>query len=80
MAATLRDFGYKLCKVDPDVWMQEMTKPDGFQYWSYVLVYTDDLLVIDHKPQVMRGFMASWYTLKPGSIKELAGLCHWRLM
>ena len=59
MAATLHAFGYTLCKVDPDVWMRAKTKPDGFQYWSYVLVYTDDLLVVDHKPQVVRGFMAS---------------------
>ena len=43
MAATLRDFGYVSCKADPDVWMKPKTKPDGFKYWSYVLVYTDDI-------------------------------------
>jgi hypothetical protein len=70
MASTLRDFGYSSCKADPDVWMKAKTKPDGFQYWSYVLVYTDDLLVVDHEPQVVMDFMASRYTLKPGSVKE----------
>jgi len=70
MASTLRDFGYTSCKADPDVWMRAKTKPDGFQYWSYVLVYTDDLLVIDHEPQVVMDYMASRYTLKPGSVKE----------
>jgi hypothetical protein len=70
MASTLRDFGYTSCKADPDVWMQAKTKPDGFQYWSYVLVYTDDLLVIDHEPRIMMDFLASRYTLKPGSVKE----------
>jgi hypothetical protein len=47
MAFTLRDFGYKLCKADPDVlWMRPKMKPDGFKYWSYILVYSDDLLVV----------------------------------
>ena len=70
MAATLRDFGYSSCKADPDVWMHTKMKPDGFQYWSYILVYTDDLLVVDHEPQIIMDYMASRYTLKPGSVME----------
>ena len=70
MASTLRDFGYKSCRADPDVWMRAKTKPDGFQYWSYILVYTDDLLIVDHEPKVAMDYLASRYTLKPGSVKE----------
>jgi hypothetical protein len=70
MAATLRDFGYSSCKADPDVWMKPKVKPDGFKYWSYVLVYTDDILAIDHEPKVVMDYLASRYTLKPGSVKE----------
>lgn len=70
MAATLRDFGYMSCKADPDVWMKPKTKADGFKYWSYVLVYTDNILVIDHEPKVVMDYLASRYTLKPGSVKE----------
>ena len=70
MAATLRDFGYTSCRTDPDVWMRAKTKPDGSQYWSYIMVYTDDLLVVDHEPQVIMDYMASRYTLKPGSVME----------
>jgi ribosomal protein S14 len=70
MVATLRDFGYTSCKADPDVWMRSKTKPDGFKYWSYILVYTDDILVVDHEPQVIMDYLASRYTLKPGSVKE----------
>jgi hypothetical protein len=70
MAATLRDFGYTSCRADPDVWMRAKTKPDGSQYWSYIMVYTDDLLVVDHEPQVIMDYMASRYTLKPGSVME----------
>jgi hypothetical protein len=36
---------------------------------SYILVYTDDLLSIDHEPKVAMDYLASRYTLKPGSVK-----------
>jgi Reverse transcriptase (RNA-dependent DNA polymerase) len=71
MAATLRDGGYSSCKSDPDVWMRPRTKPDGFKYhWSYILVYTDDILIMDHKLKVAMDYLALRYTLKPGSFKE----------
>jgi hypothetical protein len=50
--------------------MRPKTKLDGFKYWSYILVYTDDILVVDHEPQVIMDYLASHYTLKPGSVKE----------
>jgi hypothetical protein len=31
MASMLRDFGYKSCRADPDVWMRAKMKPDGFK-------------------------------------------------
>jgi hypothetical protein len=46
MAATLRDYGYS---------------PDGFKYWSYILIYTDDILIIDHEPKVATDYIASRY-------------------
>jgi hypothetical protein len=49
MAATPRDANFEAwCKADdPDVWMRPETKSDGFKHWSYVLVYTDNLLAGD---------------------------------
>ena len=70
MAATLRDFGYTSSKADPDVWMKPKSTEVGFKYWSYVLVYTDDILVTDHEPKVVMDYLASRYTLKHGSVKE----------
>jgi hypothetical protein len=68
----LCDNGYKSCRAnDPDIWMKAETKPDGFKYWSYSLVYTDDLLTVNHEPKVAMDYLASRYhTLKPGSVKE----------
>jgi hypothetical protein len=70
MAATLWDGGYSSCKANPDVWMHPRTKLDGFKYWSYILVYMDDILIMDHEPKVAMDYLALCNTLKPGSIKE----------
>jgi hypothetical protein len=35
------------------------------------MVYTDEILVINHGPQVVMDYMASCYMLKPGSVVEL---------
>ena len=34
------------------------------------MVYTDDILVVDHEPKSVMDYLASRYTLKPGSMKE----------
>jgi hypothetical protein len=70
MANTLRDGGYESCKADPDVWMKPGTKSDGTKYWSYVLCYVDDILVIDENPKETMKYLQSRYTLKEGSVKE----------
>ena len=64
ISATLREGGYKSCKADPDVWMRKATRPDGFQYWEYVLVYSDDILAVSHEPMKIMDYLASKYTLK----------------
>ena len=69
-AATLRDAHFKSCPADPDVWMRPNTKPDGTQYWEYVLLYVDDALACSHDPQAIMDHLASRYTLKKGSVKE----------
>jgi hypothetical protein len=70
MAATLRDGGYQSCKADLDVWMKPGFKKDGSKYWSYVLCYVDNLLVIDEEPKKTMEYLQSRYTLKASSVKE----------
>ena len=61
--------GFTLLLADPDVWYKPETKEDGFQYYLYVLVYVDDLLIIDKNPSRYMDMVKSDFTIKPGSIE-----------
>ena len=37
-AQTLRDLCYVSSKSDPDLWLKSKTKPDGTEYYAFVLV------------------------------------------
>ena len=50
-AMTLTDLGYTSTKADPDVWIREQVKPDGFEYYEMVLVYVDNIMVLSHEPK-----------------------------
>lgn len=68
LAQCLRDAGYVSSKADPDVWLKAATKSDGTEYYSYVLCYVDDVLVIDERPEVMIELLRQTYKLKDGSV------------
>ena len=49
--------------------MRPATKPDGTQYYSYILLYTDDALVIDSNAEhVLRNQLGKYFELKEESI------------
>jgi Reverse transcriptase (RNA-dependent DNA polymerase) len=64
LAETLRDLGYESCVADNDVWMRKASKPDGFEYYEYVLVYTDDILSVSHQPSEVLIKLDQHYILK----------------
>ena len=76
LAATLQQCGYTRCRADGDLWMRKARKPAAegdtyqYEYWEYVLVYVDDILVVSHDPRKTMTLLESRYTLKPSSIKE----------
>jgi hypothetical protein len=45
----MRHLGYEPCRADPDLWMMPRIRDDGLKYYSYVLIYVDDILVISHE-------------------------------
>ena len=46
LAERLDEMGFKSSLIDPDVWLRPAIKPDGEEYYEYVLVYVDDILAI----------------------------------
>lgn len=70
VAQSLRDIGFSSCLADSDVWLRPATKPDGYEYYEYVLCYVDDLLVLSHKPGDVMKILSTKYKLKDGSIKK----------
>ena len=57
------------CPADPDVWMRPAIKSDGQKYYEYVLLYTDDALVIsENAEQILRTEIGRYFELKEESI------------
>ena len=46
---------FKSCPADPDVWMRPALKADGNACYDYVLLYTDDALVVSEKAESIYG-------------------------
>ena len=54
LASTLCEhLEYQPCLTDSNVWICPTTKTNGHKYYEMVFVYTDDILVISHKPKEM---------------------------
>ena len=56
--------GYTSCVANPDVWMKPQTNKEGYKYWSYMLVYEDDCVVVHHDPGLVMEELKSRYKLK----------------
>jgi hypothetical protein len=70
MAQMLRDMGDVTCVANHNVWMKAKVRPTSDKYWEYILIYSDNILVMSHEPQmVMQGLMKA-YTLKEGSVTK----------
>jgi len=63
------EMGFSSCKVDPEVWMRVSVRADGSRYYQYVLLYTDDILVIMAKPErFLQEEFGKLFSLKSKSI------------
>ena len=70
LAETLHDLNYIPSYADPDVWMRPAIKPDGFQYWEYVMCYVDDILCISHNPLTTMEGIQHDFKLKDDKVEE----------
>jgi hypothetical protein len=60
---------FKSCPADPDVWMRPARHSDGTEHYEYVLLYTDDALVVGEFPErILREEIGKYFTLKDKSV------------
>ena len=64
MAQSMYDIGFFPSKGDPDVWMRATTKPVGYKYYEYVLIYVDDILCCSHRAEEVMKTIEGLYRLK----------------
>ena len=56
-AENLDAMGWRTSYINLDLWLRPSMKPDGFEYYEYILCYVDKMLCISHN-------------MKPGNTKE----------
>ena len=60
---------YKSCSDDPGLWCKPEIKPsNGCEYYSYILCYVDDILVIHHNTMPILSNLDKHFKLKPDSV------------
>ena len=60
---------FKFSHADNDVWMKKDMRPDGTIYYSYIMVYTDDIMIVSHNPKRYMDQLEASYYVKKESIK-----------
>jgi len=67
----MEGLGYKSCLADPDLWYKPQVRPkDNVHYYSYILCYVDDIMVIHHDALEVLTRIDKYFTLKPSSIGD----------
>ena len=70
LADCMHHLGFKPCLANPDLWMLATMQPDGFEYYAYVLLYVDDVMVIHHDALSILARLDKYFKMKPGSIGD----------
>ena len=82
-ADCMRHMGYKSCKADTDLWFNpEVILSDGFDYYSCILRYVDNILCIHHDSMAVLNKLDKNFKLMLGSIGDLdmyLGAILWRI-
>ena len=66
----IKFLGFNSSRTDPDVWMRESVRTDGFtKYYEYVLLYTENFLVVSGRAEtLLRNEIGNYFELKEYSI------------
>jgi hypothetical protein len=68
LADCMRQLGYQSCLADQDLWFRPETRPDdGFEYYTYVLLYVDDILAVSHDGMAVLDQIDRFFPMKAAS-------------
>ncbi len=73
LADYMRQLGYESIKADLDLWMKVCTWDTGCspeKYFSYILLYVNDILCIHNDPDSVLTQIDKYFLLKPDSVGE----------
>ena len=70
LAQVLKDLDFVSTLADPDVWIREAVRKDGFKYYEILCVYVDNILAVLHKATDVIKEITAFYRAKEGSIKS----------
>ena len=69
ISGIIEGLGFEMCRADNDVWMRKGVNAAGMDVWEYVLVYSDDLLIVALHPEDIAAMIDQHCKLKDGSVK-----------
>ena len=64
--------GFTSSLVDPDVWYKAPVTPNEEKYYSYLLIYVEDVISIDIEPRKHIVIIGETFKIKPGSAGPLS--------
>lgn len=70
LAEKLEMMGFTSSIGDPDVWMRPAVRPNGEEYYEYVLAYVDDILAISHEPTAIMENLKTRFKFKNDAVEE----------
>ena len=69
LVETLHDIGFKPTKADPDIWIHLAVKPDGSEYYEYIMCYVDDILSVSLDAKSILQSLQGQFKLKGDKIE-----------
>ena len=65
LRSCVRHLDFSSCPTDPDVWMHPAKNLNGTDYYEFILIYTNDTLVIsENSEQVICKDLGQYFELK----------------
>ena len=73
LAETMDEIGYMPSYSNPDLWLRPAVKPDGFEYYKYIICYVDGMLCTYHNPCklikiIQEHFKPKYYKIEPPDV------------